>query len=139
MAFMRAEVGDYKELFLISDELEEVLFCKYNAIGLPPGEYDIDDELPEEDDSKFDDWLEASRIFDNFGIKRSFEIVEKFWGVMSAPGYMDRTDYILGDSQADVAQQMLDMYFDGDIEDMDDDERDDVSMLMEMMDAKEVE
>ena len=139
MAFMRAEVGDYKELFLISDELEEALFCKYNAIGLPLGEYDIDDEAPEEDDGKFDDWLEATRIFDNFGIERSFEIVEKFWGVMSAAGYMDRSDYILGDTQAEVAEQMLSMFFDGEVEDMDDDELDDVSMLMEMIEAEEME
>lgn len=138
MAFMRAEIGDYKELFLISDELEEVLFCEYNQINLPPGQYNVEDEAPE-DDSEFDYWMEASQIFDNFGIKRSFEIVEKFWGMMSAPGYMDRSDYILGNTQAEVAEQMLDMFFDGDIEDMDDDERADVSMLMEMIEAEEME
>lgn len=132
MAFMRAEVGEYKELFLISDEKDEALFCEYNAINLPPGEYDIDDEFPE-DDNKYDDWLEARRIFDNFGINRSFEIVEKFWGVLSAPGYMDRSDYCLGDTQAEVAEQMLDLFFDGPVEDMDDDELDDFSMLMEMI------
>ena len=138
MAFMRARIGDYKELFLISDDLGESLFCKYNQINLPPGQYNVEDEAPE-DDSEFDYWMEATRIFDDFSIKSSFEIVEKFWGMMSAPGYMDRSDYILGNTQAEVAEQMLGMFFDGDIEDMDDDERADVSMLMEMIEAEEME
>lgn len=139
MAFMRAQVGDCKELFLISDEKDEALFCEYNAINLPPGEYYFGDVSPGEDDSKYEDWLEASRIFDNFGIHRSFEIVEKFWGVLSAPGYMDRSDYCLGDSQADVAQQMLDLFFDGPVEDMDDDELNDFSMLMGIIRVDEME
>lgn len=138
MAFMRAQVSTIKENFLISDDLDEAVFCEYNNIDLPPGEYNVNDEAPE-DDSQFENWMEAVRIAEVLGITHSFEIVEKYWGELSAPGYMDRTDYILGDSPADVAQQMLDMYFDGDIEDMDDDERDDISMLMEMIDAEEEE
>jgi len=138
MAFMRAQVSLNKEMFLVSDDLDEVLFCKYNEIDLPPGQYSIHDEAPE-DDSEFENWVESARIAEILGIIHSFEIVEKFWGMLSAPGYMDRTDYILGDSLADVAQQMLDTYYYGDTEDMDEDERDDISMLMEMIDAEEVE
>lgn len=142
MAFMRAEVSLDKENFLISDDLDEALFCKYNQIDLPPGEYNVDDEAPEDDsqfDSQFENWVESARIAQALGITHSFEIVEKFWGMLSAPGYMDRTDYILGDSQADVAQQMLDLFFDGPVEDMDDDELDDFSMLMGIIRVDEIE
>jgi len=125
MAFMTAVVSDTQEYFLISDDLENTLFCKYNGINLPAGVYD-DDMDPPDDEELAEAIAEVFKMFPNIS---QFEIVFKYWGQLSAPGYMDQTDYALGDTEADVAQQLLDMYFDGEDEYMDDDERADRDWL----------
>lgn len=125
MAFMSATMSGYKEYFMISDDLEEAVFCKYNSIQLPVGTYDEDDERPEDEDLA----EEITNVFNLFPSVHQFEVVRKFWGQLSASGYMDQTDYCLGDSQAEVAQQLLDMYFDGEEEYMDEDEKEDRAWL----------
>ena len=125
MAFMTAVVSDTQEYFLISDDLENAVFCKYNGINLPPGTYD-DDMDPPDDEELAEAIAEVFKMFPNIS---QFEIVFKYWGLLSAPGYMDQTDYVLGDTPGDVAQQLLDMYFDGEDEYMDDDERADRDWL----------
>jgi len=60
------------------------------------------------------------------------EIVEEFKGFaggLSAPGYMDQTDPIYGETMAEVAEQLLYMYFDEPEEDMDEDELADLEWL----------
>ncbi len=125
MAFMNATTSDGPEYFLISDDLEDAVFCRYNGINLPVGVYDEADELPEDESEAY----EIANVFSMFPIVHQFEIVYKFWGQLDAPGYMDQTDYCLGDSQAEVAQQLLDMYFDGEDEYMDDAEKEDRAWL----------
>ncbi len=125
MAFMSATLSDFREYFLISEDLEEVIFCKYNSIHLPVGTYDEEGEPSEDEDIA----EEVDNIFKMFPSVHQFEVVYKFWGQLSASGYMDQTDYCLGDSQADVAQQLLDMYFDGEDEYMDDAEKEDRAWL----------
>lgn len=125
MAFMTAAVSDGKDYFLISDDLENTLFCIYNGINLPAGVYD-DDMDPPDDEELAEAIAEVFKMFPNIS---QFEIVFKYWGQLSAPGYMDQTDYVLGDTPGDVAQQLLDMYFDGEDEYMDDDERADRDWL----------
>ena len=124
MAFMRANVSETPERFMISDSLDETIFCKYSNIWLPVGLYEAENDLP---DDAFAD--EVGYVFDMFPKMDKFEIVYMFWGQLSAPGYMDQTDYVLGDSRGDVAQQLLDMYFDGDEEYMDSDEKQDKEWL----------
>jgi hypothetical protein len=58
------------------------------------------------------------------------EVVDKFDGFaggLSAPGYMDQTEPVYGETKAEVAQELLDMYFDQ--EDMDDEELADMEWL----------
>lgn len=124
MAFLRAQVYENKERFLIAENLEDAVFCKYNGISLPVGVYNPM-ELEEDSDAKY----EANKIFDEFGCYE-FEIVEQFYGDLEPHGcYTDRSTYVLGDSIAEVAQQMLDLYFDGDPEYWDEDEKEDVAFL----------
>lgn len=134
MAFMRANIGAKKELFLLSDELEEIVFCKYNNVNLPEGHYD------EEDEPSFDEDVEEEvrYVLEHFGIS-SFDIVLQHYGQLSAEGYMDQTDYCLGDTYADVAQQLLDAYYSGEVEYMDADEIDDMNWLQSIVDEEQEE
>lgn len=134
MAFMSVAMGEHKEYFLISDELEECVFCKYNGIGLPVGTYDDDMDPPGDEELAW----EIANVFNMFPSVHQFEVVYMFWGNLSAPGYMDQTDYVLGDTQEDVAQQLLDMYFDGDDEYMDDEQRADREWLEVIIKGGEV-
>lgn len=110
MAFMSAAVSTHKEFFLISDKLEDAINLEYEGVDLPVGRYD-DNTLDEVDDFTEDQLSDIKKMLNRFGID-SFEVVHKFSGELSAPGYLDRTDYFLGDTRADVAQQLLDMFFD---------------------------
>ncbi len=128
MAFYHPSISKLKDRFLIADNLEEVIFCKYNSISLPVGTYNPM-ELEEDSDAKW----EADRIFDEFGVYE-FEIVEKFHGVMEPYGaYVDRSDLYLGDSIAEVAQQLLDYFYDQDSEYMDEDEKEEREWLEEIV------
>lgn len=124
MAFLRAQVYENRERFLIAENLEDAVFCKYNGIQLPVGSYDVD-ELPEDEDLA-EEIVAAANEFRC----TNFEIVEQFYGCLEPHGcYTDRSGYTLGDSIQDVAQQMLDLYFDGDPEYMDEGEKEDVAFL----------
>ena len=90
MAFMSAVIGRKKELFLVSDELEEIVFCKYNNINLPEGHYDDEDEPCFDEDVE----EEVRYVLEEFQIS-NFDIVLKYYGQLSADGYMDQTDYYL--------------------------------------------
>ena len=68
------------------------------------GGYDEDDEPLEDEDVQ----EEVNSVFKEFKVS-SFDIMYKYYGQLEAPGYMDQTDYVLGDSQAEVAQQLLDL------------------------------
>ena len=123
MAFMRATVSDTKDFFLISDELEGSVLCKYNCDFLPVGGYYDDDLLEDEEIQE-----EVDRVFKDLKIS-SFEIVYKFYGHLRAPGYMDQTDYFFGDSRAEVAEDLIAAFFDGEKEYMDEDELEDLAWL----------
>lgn len=131
MAFMTASVSTRKDFFMVSEDLEASVFCKYNGIHLPEGYYDKDDEPLEDKDMQ--DSIDA--VFKEFNVS-SFDIYYKYYGQLEAPGYMDQTDYCLGDSQADVAQQLLDMYYSGEVEYMDDDEKADMEFLQDIIDKE---
>jgi len=54
---------------------------------------------------------------------------EGFVGGLSASGYMDQSDPVYGETKAEVAQEMLDMYFDQPEDEMDEDELADMEWL----------
>ena len=123
MAFLRPQIYKEKDRFLIADNLEDAVFCRWNGISIPVGTYDVDD-LDDSEDS--DDVLSVAKQFDC----AEFEIVETFYGVLEPAGcYLDRSSYVLGDTVPEVAQQLLDLYFDGDPEYMDEGEKEDLAWL----------
>ncbi len=124
MAFMRAAVSDTKDYFLISEDLEESVSCKWNGVGLPVGEYREDDDPLEDDEMQ----ETVDRIFKEYSIKR-FESIYAFHGLLEAPGYLDQTDYYFGDSRAEVAEYLIAVFFDGEKECMDEDELEDLAWL----------
>ncbi len=124
MAFMRAVVSDTKDYFLISEDLEESVSCKWNGVGLPVGEYREDDDPLEDDEMQ----ETVDRVFKEYSIKQ-FEIIYAFHGLLEAPGYMDQTDYYFGNSRAEVAEQLIDLFFFEDKEYMDKDELEDLEWL----------
>ncbi len=124
MAFMRAAVSDTKDYFLISEDLEESVFCKWNGIDLPVGEYREDDDPLEDEEMQ----EQVDGVFKEYSIKQ-FEIIYAFHGLLEAPGYMDQTDYFFGDSRAEVAEYLISAFFDGDKEYMDKDELEDLAWL----------
>lgn len=68
------------------------------------------------------DYLEGSRVL-------TIEPASGWLAYMSAPGYMDRSDYGLFDTEAEAAQVLLDMVFDQDPESYDDEERAEIAEL----------
>ncbi len=130
MAFMRATIGETPDFFLVSEDLEESVFCKYNCISLPVGEYSEDDD-PLEDEGMQE---EVNRVFKDLKVRR-FETIYKYYGQLSASGYLDQTDYYFGDSQAEVAEQLISAFFDGDREYMDEDELEDLKWLESIADG----
>lgn len=127
MSFMTPEISSEKSRFLLSDYLEEPIECECNGIGLSVGVYDEDS-----DDEDFE-W-----VYSEFKIG-TFEIVEKFHGCLSASGYLDQTSIFLGDTQADVAQQLLDAFYDGEEQYMSDDEKQERAWLEQFLTEDEEE
>lgn len=127
MAFMRAYVSDHTNRFLVSDSINDPVMCDYNHIDLPVGTYDEDD-LP-----RAADWPTDVQFVPRF------EIVEKYWGRMEAPGYLDCSDFVLGDTRSEVAAELLNMYFDDlDDSDLDEEEIIDVAFLESLLETEEV-
>lgn len=133
MAFMSAFIGIDKDYFMVSDDLEEAVFCKHNGIHLPEGHYDEDDDFEYQDE----DVTECIQgVFKDYNVS-SFDIIYKYYGQLEAPGYMDQTDFCFGDSLAEVAQHLLDLYYDGEVEYMDEDEKEDMEFLQSIIDEEE--
>ena len=147
MAFLRAAIGTDKEVFVIHERQEEgpaFLDCTNLPATLKAGTYSEDINLTEiidmglelEDLEAIEDFLKEEKIDE-------FEVTEPlYWGYLSASGYLDQTSKELGESYAEVAQQLLDNYFSGDPEYMDDDEKADQAWLEKIaagVDPREVE
>ena len=135
MSFMRAAISNEPETWIITEDDDgEILTC------LPDGDYM--DDLTEEDlaqiaetndldyASVIDDYKEALRLADN----HDFTIRTGFRGWLSAPGYLDRTSAVIADSVAEVARELLGMYFDQPFDEMDDDELEDALWLSDLCD-----
>ena len=125
MSFMTPEISDHKSRFLLSDYLEEPIDCDCNGIHMDVGVYD--------NDSDDEDVQAVCRQFDI----NCFEIVEKFHGCLSASGYLDQSSIFLGDTQADVAQQLLDAFYDGEEQYMSEDEKQERAWLEQFLTEEE--
>ena len=134
MAFLRADIGTDKGVFVIHERQEEgpaFLSCTSLPTTLKAGTYSEDISLAEIIDRglELEDLEEIQDFFKEEKIDE-FEVTEPlYWGYLSASGYMDQTQKELGESYAEVAQQLLDNYFSGDPEYMDDDEKADQAWL----------
>ena len=84
MAFMRAAVSDTKDYFLISEDLEESVFCKWNGIDLPVGEYREDDDPLEDEEMQ----EQVDGVFKEYSIKQ-FEIIYAFHGLLEASAWFE--------------------------------------------------
>ena len=134
MAFMRASISNEPETWIITEDADgEILTC------LPDGDYFALDEadfrqIANDNDLDLDevraDYKEALRLSDN----HNFTIRTGFRGWLAAPGYLDRTSAVIADSVAEVARELLDLYFDQELEYMDDDELEDAEWLSELCD-----
>jgi hypothetical protein len=134
MAFMTPTINSGKEAFIVHEKQEygpDFLECTSLPNSLKAGVYAEDLTLAEtvdmgldlEDLTAIQDYLKENNI-------DAFEVTEPlYWGYLSAPGYMDQTDKVLGETYAEVALQLLDLYFDRDPEYMDEDEKGDRAWL----------
>jgi hypothetical protein len=136
MAFMRPFISEEKELILILDDGTTTTLDD-EGIDLPVGEIFSDGDVSESWEPLFEVGAdrkceEIERIFRLWPHVSSFEVVYKYFGYLSAPGYMDCTDHVLGDTRADVAEQLLDMHYDFEEDHMDVDELGDMHWLEEV-------
>lgn len=125
MSFMTPEISSEKSRFLLSDYLEEPIDCDCNGIHMDVGVYDEDS-----DDEDFEYVCDKFKIW-------TFEIVEKFHGCLSASGYLDQSSIFLGDTQADVAQQLLDAFYDGEEQYMSEDGKQEQAWLEQFLTEEE--
>ena len=136
MAFMTSTITDNKEYFLISEELDEIIYCKYNSINLPMGEYTIDDDEPPTGGEEQRVWEESRRILKEYSID-SFTIVCQYGGQLEACGYLDCTDWYLGDTVSEVAEQLLEYFYDQEDQYMDEEEKADKAWLEGLLDKQD--
>ena len=147
MAFLRATLNTEREVFVIHERQEDgpdFIECTSLPNNLEPGDYSEGLTLAQilvagldlDDLEAIQDYLKAEKI-DEFTVTEPM-----YWGYLSASGYLDQTDKEIGESYAEVAQQLLDLYFSGEIEYMDDDEKEDLEWLEKIAageDPREVE
>jgi hypothetical protein len=131
---MRASINKNPETFVLHERQEdgpEFLECTSLPNTLKAGSYGEDLTLAQIVDMGLELYdLEAIQDYLNEMKIDEFEITKPlYWGYLSAAGYMDQTSKELGESYADVAQQLIDIYFSGETEYMDDGEKEDLAWL----------
>ncbi|NCC40908.1 MAG: hypothetical protein EOM21_15965 [Gammaproteobacteria bacterium] len=141
MSFMIPTIHKTKDMFVIyesgMDQGPEFL-SESDCPRLRPGIYTRDELLSYRSKLGHDATQGLIDFFRKHRDVDEVEIQESYWGWLSAPGYLDRSDVVLGDSRADVAQQLLDMFYDGDPEYMTDDEKAEAEWLQGIVDAEEM-
>ena len=123
MAFMRAKISTHYQTYaLFEDQWAEL---QLNEI--PDGDYHVDDlEDIEDEEVREASW----KILEDLRSEQ-MTIQTGYVGYLSAAGYLDRTDPIIAPTQGEVAQGLLDMYFNQEVED--DDEKADREWLEELI------
>jgi hypothetical protein len=134
MAFMNATLNKKKEVFVLVPDDEfgpRHLDSTSLPSTLPAAEYSLDMTFGEAAELG----LDGDDITDILSFLKEekvdvFEVTKPlYWGYLSAPGYLDQTEKSLGETYAEVAQEMLDLWFDGEIEYMDEQERQELKWL----------
>lgn len=145
MAFLRATLNTEKEVFVIHERQEDgpdFITCTTLPNNLKAGDYNEDLTLAKiveaglelEDLISIQDYLNEMKI-DEFTVTEPM-----YWGYLSASGYMDQTSKEIGETYAEVAQQLLDLYFDSEYLDADElADRDWLEKIAAGEDPKEVE
>ncbi len=136
MAFMRASISNNPETWLITENDDGEI----RTVLPDGGYYDLDEsdfeQIARDNDLDIDevrnDYDEALRLANN----HDFTIRTGFRGWLSAPGYLDRTGVVIADSVTEVARALLDMYYDNDLEYMDDDDLEDALWLSGLCDRQ---
>lgn len=133
MAFMRASISNSKETWCFTDgdsfEAHTIL---------PDGDYCALDQsdfeqIARDNDLDPEDVEDAyNAILKEIGRPADFSIATGYRGWLYAPDYLDRTDPVICGTPAEAAQALLDMYFDGEIRYMEDDELEDALWLAEV-------
>lgn len=132
--FMRATLSTEREVFVIHERQEDgpdFITCTSLPNNLRAGDYSQDLTLAEivdaglelEDLEAIQEYLKENKI-DEFTVTEPM-----YWGYLSASGYLDQTSKEIGESYAEVAQQLLDLYFDFDMDYWDQDQKDDCEWL----------
>jgi hypothetical protein len=138
MAFMQPVIHKDKNYFVTyesnMDQGPEFL-SESSCPRLPPGIYTRDELLSYRNQFGRDTTREMIEFFREKDID-DFEILYQYWGWMSAPGYMDRSDVFLGESYAEIADQLLEMFYDGDPEYLDDSQKEEIEWLQSLIDEE---
>lgn len=127
MAFMRPYINTNPETYIVTEDhqfaipLHQVQDGDYYRDNL-----DGDETLDEDAKAVLKDFFDEHPRF------REVTVITGMTGYLHAPGYLDQTDVCFGDTVQEVAKQLLDLYFDQDPEDMDDEEKDDVEWLKDL-------
>ncbi len=129
MAFMHPFISANKETYLFPENQEGQEELRLNEI--PDGDYDIDslDDMNPESDEGEAVYDTIKHYLDQY---KMFTVVTGYAGYLSAPGYCDMTDVTVAETQAEVAQALIDMYYDGDPEYMDSEEKEELVWLEEI-------
>lgn len=145
--FMRATLNKKKEVFVIHERQEDgpdFITCTALPNNLKAGDYNEDLTLTEivEAGLDLDDLESIQKYLKEERIAEFTVTAPLYWGYLSASGYLDQTSKELGESYAEVAQQLIDLYFDDDPEYWEDDQKDDCAWLEKIAageDPREVE
>ena len=136
MAFMTPTITSSKEYFMINHDSCEIVACKYTTINLPMGEYTVDDEEPPVGGEEHRVWEEAKRVMELYSID-NFTITWQYGGKLEACGYLDQTDWYLGDTLSEVAEQLLESFYDQEDQYMDEEEKADKAWLESLLDKQD--
>jgi hypothetical protein len=127
MAFLRAFISSNKETWAMTDFYD----CEITSY-IPDGDYatDLDDEEIHDLAIELDADVSAiEATFRQVPTEGNCTIKTGYVGYLTAPGYLDRTEPVVGDTPASVAEQLIDLYFDCKIEELDLDELEDLEWL----------
>ena len=136
MAFMTPTITSSKEYFMINHDACEIVACKYTTINLPMGEYTVDDEEPPVGGEEHRVWEEAKRVMELYSID-NFTITWQYGGKLEACGYLDQTDWYLGDTLSEVAEQLLESFYDQEDQYTDEEEKADKAWLEGLLDKQD--
>lgn len=105
MSFMQPQIR--YGLWVRADFSDGVFFAPADSVSPLPS---VGRTLREED-AGFDDLLDAvSSMLDGSGVPDSLEVIEGWGARLSAPGYMDCTEWVVLPTEEEAKEYLLDAY-----------------------------